>query len=185
MTMTIDADGRFTGYASVFGRRDGGGDIVMRGAFRDSLAARGADRVRLLFQHDPKEPVGRWDEIVEDGFGLKVSGRLIEGVPRAAGLKALIAQRAIDGLSIGFRAVRATREGQNGGRRLWAVDLWEISIVTFPLLAGDRVRAVEKGQGGSAARRAAATSARAERAWRTIAGADAARRNYSLRQASV
>ena len=139
MSVAIDADGRFSGYASVFGRLDGGGDIVMPGAFRDSLVSRGADRVRLLFQHDPKEPVGLWDEIVEDRFGLKVSGRLLDGVPRAASLRALIAQRAIDGLSIGFRAVRATREGRTGARRLWAVDLWEISIVTFPMMDSARI----------------------------------------------
>src|SRR5690606_41649220 len=98
MTMAIDGDGRFSGYASVFGRVDGGGDMVMPGAFRDSLETRGSERVRLLFQHDPKEPVGLWDEIVEDGFGLWVSGRLIDGVPRAASLRALVAGRAIDGL---------------------------------------------------------------------------------------
>ena len=74
MSVAIDADGRFSGYASVFRRIDGGGDIVMPGAFRDTLKSRGADRVRLLFQHDPKEPVGLWDEIVEDRFGLKTGG---------------------------------------------------------------------------------------------------------------
>lgn len=146
MSVAIDADGRFSGYASVFGRLDGGGDIVMPGAFRDTLKSRGADRVRLLFQHDPKEPIGLWDEIVEDGFGLKVSGRLLDGVPRASSLKALIAQRAIDGLSIGFRAVRATREGRTGTRRLWAVDLWEISIVTFPMMEAARIGSVPGGQ---------------------------------------
>ena len=147
MSVAIDADGRFSGYASVFGRLDGGGDIVMPGAFRDTLKSRGASRVRLLFQHDPKEPIGLWDEIAEDGLGLKVSGRLLEGVPRAASLKALIAQRAIDGLSIGFRAVRATREGRTGTRRLWAVDLWEISIVTFPMMEAARIGS---GPGGNA-----------------------------------
>jgi HK97 family phage prohead protease len=147
MSVAIDADGRFSGYASVFGRLDGGGDIVMPGAFRDTLKSRGAGRVRLLFQHDPKEPIGLWDEIVEDGFGLKVSGRLLDGVPRAASLRALIAQRAIDGLSIGFRAVRATREGRAGTRRLWAVDLWEISIVTFPMMEAARI---SSGPGGNA-----------------------------------
>lgn len=139
MSVAIDADGRFSGYASVFGRVDGGGDIVMPGAFAQTLRARGADRVRLLFQHDPKEPVGLWDEIVEDGFGLKVSGRLLDGVSRAEGLKVLVAQRAIDGLSIGFRAVRATREKASGTRRLWAVDLWEIFIVTFPMMDAARI----------------------------------------------
>lgn len=145
MSVAIDADGRFVGYASVFGRVDGGGDIVMRGAFRDSLRKRGPDRVRLLFQHDPKEPIGIWDEIVEDGFGLRVSGRLLDGVPRAASLRALIAQKAIDGLSIGFRAVRATRDGRGGTRRLWAVDLWEISIVTFPMMDTARISAAPGG----------------------------------------
>ena len=130
MSVAIDADGRFSGYASVFGRLDGGGDIVMPGAFRDTLKSRGASRVRLLFQHDPKEPIGLWDEIAEDGFGLKVSGRLLE-----------------DGLSIGFRAVRATREGRTGTRRLWAVDLWEISIVTFPMMEAARIGS---GPGGNA-----------------------------------
>ena len=156
MTVAIDSDGRFSGYASVFGRVDGGGDMVMPGAFRDSLETRGSERVRLLFQHDPKEPVGLWDEIVEDGFGLWVSGRLIDGVPRAASLRALIAGRAIDGLSIGFRAVRATREGRTGTRRLWAVDLWEISIVTFPMMDAARISAAP---GGGTARLAATLGA--------------------------
>lgn len=137
--MLIDAEGRFSGYASVFGRLDQGGDVVMPGAFAASLAQRRPARVRLLFQHDPKEPVGLWDEIVEDAVGLKVSGRLLDGVPRAESLKALIANGAIDGLSIGFRAVRATREPKTGLRKLWQVDLWEISIVTFPMMDAARI----------------------------------------------
>lgn len=142
MAVPIDADGRFSGYASVFGQIDQGGDIVMAGAFAGSLAKRNPNAVRLLFQHDPKEPVGLWDAIEEDAFGLKVSGRLLDGVPRAASLKALIAQGAVDGLSIGFRAVRATREPRSGYRRLWAVDLWEISIVTFPMMDAARIASV-------------------------------------------
>ncbi|GGA54210.1 HK97 family phage prohead protease [Pelagibacterium lentulum] len=139
MAVAIDADGRFSGYASVFGQVDQGGDIVMAGAFARSLAKRRPSAVRLLFQHDPKEPIGLWDTIEEDAFGLRVSGRLLDGVPRAASLKALIAQGAVDGLSIGFRAVRATREPRSGFRRLWAVDLWEISIVTFPMMDAARI----------------------------------------------
>lgn len=137
----IDTDGRFSGYASVFGRLDEGGDIVMPGAFAASLGKKRADRVRLLFQHDPKEPVGCWEAIAEDGVGLKVQGRLLDGVPRASSLRALIAEGAVDGLSIGFRAVRATREPRTGHRRLWQVDLWEISIVTFPMLDAARISA--------------------------------------------
>ena len=135
----IGADGRFAGYASVFGRLDEGGDIVMPGAFGGSLRQRGAGALRMLFQHDPKEPVGNWELAREDGFGLWVEGRLVPGVPRADALRRLIERRAIDGLSIGFRTVRATREARSGHRRLWAVDLWEISIVTFPMLAEARI----------------------------------------------
>ncbi|WP_404405409.1 HK97 family phage prohead protease [Pelagibacterium halotolerans] len=145
MSVAIDADGRFSGYASIFSVPDQGGDVVMPGAFSASLKARTPARVRLLFQHDPKEPIGLWDEIAEDARGLRVSGRLLDGVPRAQSLRALIAKGAIDGLSIGFRAVRASRDGRTGTRRLWAVDLWEISIVTFPMMDQARIASVPSG----------------------------------------
>jgi HK97 family phage prohead protease len=138
MSVPIDELGRFAGYASVFSAPDDGGDIVMPGACAASLSKRGRERVRLLFQHDPKEPVGLWDRIAEDGFGLWVEGRLVPGVPRADALRRLIERGALDGLSIGFRTVRAIREPQTGHRRLWQLDLWEISIVTFPMM--DRAR---------------------------------------------
>lgn len=132
----IGEDGRFAGYASLFNRLDSGGDMVMAGAFAKSLARR-RDRIRLLFQHDPKEPVGTWETIAEDGQGLFVEGRLVPGVPRAEALKRLIGQGALDGLSIGFRTVKATREA--GARKLWQIDLFEISIVTFPMMEAARI----------------------------------------------
>ncbi|HVW94199.1 MAG TPA: HK97 family phage prohead protease [Devosia sp.] len=135
----IDGEGRFAGYASIFGALDEGGDVVMPGAFAKSLAARGRAGIRMLFQHDPKEPIGVWEKIVEDGFGLWVEGRLTGGVPRADALRRLIAARAIDGLSIGFRTVRSSREAASGHRRLREIDLWEISIVSFPMLPGARI----------------------------------------------
>ncbi len=134
--IAIDSEGRFSGYASVFNRVDAGGDIVMPGAFAKSLATR-RDRIRLLFQHDPKEPVGIWEAMGEDGYGLFVSGRLVPGVERADALKRLIENGALDGLSIGFRTVKATREA--GKRKLWVIDLFEISIVTFPMMEDARI----------------------------------------------
>ena len=145
----IDAEGRFAGYASAFGMVDESGDVVMPGAFAKSLARRGRAGVRMLFQHDPKEPVGVWEAIREDSFGLWVEGRLVPGVPRADALRRLIERRAVDGLSIGFRTVRATRDGKGGHRKLWQIDLWEISIVTFPML--DRARISAGGAGLAAA----------------------------------
>lgn len=135
----IDERGRFAGYASVFDRLDQSGDLVMPGAFAKSLARRGAARLRMLFQHDPREPVGNWEVAREDGYGLWVEGRLVPGVPRADALRRLIERRAIDGLSIGFRTERATREARSGHRRIWEIDLWEISIVTFPMLGEARI----------------------------------------------
>jgi uncharacterized protein len=132
--LPIDNEGRFAGYASVFGRLDDGGDIVMPGAFRKSLGLRGRHRIKMLFQHDPKEPVGTWDAIREDDHGLWVEGRLVQDVPRADALRRLIARGAVDGLSIGFRTVKSTRASREGHRRLWEVDLWEVSIVTFPMM---------------------------------------------------
>lgn len=132
----IDGEGRFSGYASVFGKVDAGGDVVMPGAFRRSLLQR-RGRIRLLFQHDPNEPVGIWERIEEDGHGLHVAGRLVPDVPRADALRRLIGSRALDGLSIGFRTVRATREG--AFRKLWQIDLFEISIVTFPMMEEARI----------------------------------------------
>lgn len=131
----------FEGYASLFGAPDGAGDVVLPGAFRASLERRGAQGIRMLFQHDPKEPVGAWIDLREDARGLRVRGRLASEVQRARELAALLGEGGIDGLSIGFRAVRASRERGTGLRRLIEIDLWEVSLVTFPMLRGARVLA--------------------------------------------
>ncbi|QYO77943.1 HK97 family phage prohead protease [Devosia salina] len=132
----IDAEGRFAGYASVFSRLDSGGDIVLPGAFAKSLVRR-RGRIRLLFQHDPKEPVGTWESMGEDSHGLFVTGRLVPGVPRSDALKRLIGNGALDGLSIGFRTVKASR--RDGNRLLHEIDLYEVSIVTFPMMEEARI----------------------------------------------
>jgi phage head maturation protease len=66
---SVEADGTFAGYASLFGAVDLGQDLVMPGAFAESLDARGARGVKLLFQHDPNEPIGVWLELNEDDKG--------------------------------------------------------------------------------------------------------------------
>lgn len=127
-----------SGYASLFDIEDHGRDIVRAGAFARSLAAKGPGGVRMLFQHDAGEPVGVWDEIREDGRGLFVRGHILSDAPRGRGTLALVRQGAVDGLSIGFRTVRsAPRPG--GGRDLLDLDLWEVSIVTFPMLTQARL----------------------------------------------
>jgi HK97 family phage prohead protease len=164
---TIDADGTVEGYASLFGEIDQARDMVMRGAFADTLAARGIRRIPMLFQHDPSEPVGIWLELREDHRGLFARGRLIPEVARGRELISLLRAGAIDGLSIGFRASKARIDPKTRIRRLHAVDLWEISIVTFPLLAGARVRAVKHATSKATLSYA---RTRAEREWIRMTG---------------
>jgi uncharacterized protein len=132
----------FTGYASLFNKRDAAGDIVMRGAFTDSIKNRGASGIRMLFQHDPAEPVGVWLDIAEDERGLAVRGRLDANVQRGRELMSLLQSKGVDGLSIGFKTLHATRDRALNARRIAKVDLWEISLVTFPMLEGARVSQV-------------------------------------------
>ncbi len=136
-------DGSFSGYASVFGEVDLGKDRVERGAFRKSLSERGPEGVRMLFQHDPSEPIGAWKTIREDSRGLYVEGVLADGVARAREVHQLLKNAALDGLSIGFRTVRAKTDVQSGVRRILEADLWEISVVTFPMLPSARVQNVK------------------------------------------
>lgn len=139
----IAPDGGFEGYASVFRIPDLGKDVVEPGAFRDSLARRGPAGVKLLWQHDPAEPLGRWLSLAEDSRGLFVRGQLSLAVARAREIHALMREGAIDGLSIGFRPEKARTEPRTELRRLERVDLWEISIVTFPMLPQARISAVK------------------------------------------
>ena len=130
------------GYASVFGRRDQGGDVVQAGAYGASLKALAAAgrRVKMLWQHDPAQPIGVWDEVREDATGLYVKGRILVDVERGREAAALLAAGAIDGLSIGYRTLRAERDGK-GQRLLAELELWEVSLVTFPMLPEARVAA--------------------------------------------
>jgi len=138
--LTALSPDQFEGYASLFDVADGAGDRVAPGAFAASLRRRGAGEVRMLYQHFPHAPIGVWEEIAEDRRGLYVRGRLSTDVEQARDIRALLADGALNGLSIGFRTVRARR--RPGGRELLEVELWEISVVTFPLLAGSTVTAI-------------------------------------------
>ncbi|MGB2596294.1 MAG: HK97 family phage prohead protease [Pseudolabrys sp.] len=158
---TIDADGTVEGYASLFGELDQARDMMMRGAFAETLSARGIRRVPMLFQHDPSEPVGIWLELREDHRGLFARGRLIPEVARGRELLSLLRAGAIDGLSIGFHTSKARIDPGTRIRRIYAVDLWEISIVTFPMLTGARVRAVKRSRARTRAEQEWARRARA------------------------
>ena len=132
----------FEGYASLFGVADSAGDVVQAGAFAHSLRTRGPAKVRMLYQHFAHEPIGVWQIIREDARGLYVRGRLITDTQRGRECLALLGEGALNGLSIGFRTVRARRDAKTGLRHLLEIELWEISVVTFPLLAQSQVTAV-------------------------------------------
>lgn len=136
--------GEFEGYASVFNLADLGRDVVLPGAFRESLARKNPASIKMLWQHEAAQPVGVWLAIHEDHHGLKVRGRLNLEVARAREIYALMNDGAVDGLSIGFRTLKAVRDRQSGLRHLAKIDLWEISIVTFPMLPQARVEAVKR-----------------------------------------
>jgi len=135
-------DGVFAGYASLFGQADGEGDVVAAGAFAGALATRGAGRIAMLWQHAPDRPVGTWMHMVEDATGLWVEGRLALESEAGREAHALLKARALTGLSIGFHAVRAERR-PGGGRTLLEIDLWEVSLVTFPMLDAARVARIK------------------------------------------
>ena len=128
------------GYASLFWTRDLHDDVTAAGAFADSLATSGAAGVKLLHQHDDAEPIGVWDEIVEDARGLFVRGRIFRTTPRGRLVATLVEAGALDGLSIGFRQIKARQDGAL--RVLSRVELWEVSVVTFPMLPGARLTVV-------------------------------------------
>jgi uncharacterized protein len=130
------------GYASLFGAADQGGDVVQKGAYGTSLArlAKLGSGVKMLWQHDPTRPIGVWDEVREDGKGLWVKGRLILEVQAAREAQALLQAGAIDGLSIGYRTLRSEKAA-SGRRLLHEIELWEVSLVTFPMLPEARVQA--------------------------------------------
>jgi len=130
------------GYASFFDAVDQGNDVVQRGAYGASLMAlKAAGRgVKMLWQHDPAQPIGVWDEVREDTRGLFVKGRILQSVEKGREAIALIEAGAIDGLSIGYRTVKAAKNTK-GQRLLQELELWEVSLVTFPMLPSARVGA--------------------------------------------
>jgi len=136
-----DDPGFISGYASLFRRVDLSGDRVEPGAFARSLRDRGAAGIRMLWQHDPNEPIGVWTRLVEDGRGLFAEGRISLDTRRGRDAFALLGAGAVDGLSIGFRTRRDQRASERGPvrRRLLDIDLWEISVVTFPMQDAARI----------------------------------------------
>jgi HK97 family phage prohead protease len=139
--------GVIEGYASVFGNVDSYGEIVEPGAFADSLVKnqRSGRKVKMLYQHDPHQPIGIWEDLAEDGKGLWVKGRLlVDESPKAREVHGLLKAGALDGLSIGYRTIESKpKDGKAGVISLTKLDLLENSIVTFAANERARVEVVK------------------------------------------
>lgn len=143
----VSDSGTIEGHISIFGNVDSYGEIVEPGAFADSLAKsqKSGRKVKLLWQHDPHQPIGVWDELAEDKKGLWGRGRLlIDQSPKAREAHGLLLEGAIDGLSIGYRTLKAEpKAGREGIISLTKLDLLEGSIVTFAANEKARVEVVK------------------------------------------
>lgn len=121
----------FSGIANAAGNVDRQNDRTMHGAFTRTLREKGKRR-KLLNQHNPAEPIGYVD-LAEDARGnLRVTeGRLIPGVQKAEEAYLLLKAGVLDAMSIGYE-VLADRISREGVRELLDVEIWEVSLVTFP-----------------------------------------------------
>ena len=126
---------RFAGYAAVFDRVDHGGDVVRPGAFAGVAAG-----VPLLWQHLPGEAIGTVERVEEDARGLRVIGRVSGRISAGRAAARALQERAVDGLSFGYR-VREARGASP--RELLALELVEVSVVTHPMQPLARVISVE------------------------------------------
>lgn len=149
----LTEDGTFEGYGSIFGNVDAYGEKVVPGAFVESLAKhrREGTNVLMLWQHDPDNPIGVWEDLAEDAKGLYGRGRLILEIQKAREVRALMLQKAIGGLSIGYREVETEPDGNI--LLLKKLELYEISPVAFPANRRARIEAVKFGEFEALARR--------------------------------
>ena len=116
-----------SGYAAVFNQKDSQGDIILRGAFKNAEQ----EKVKFLWQHDAKVPIGKIRKLYEDHYGLYVEVEMILDVAAAREAHSLVKSGAISGLSIGFKPMNYFYE-EDTTRIIEEIDLWEISLVTFP-----------------------------------------------------
>jgi len=144
---SVGDDGSIEGYGSMFGVKDSYDDVIAPGSFVKSLKDHKAAKTMpaMLWQHSGDEPCGVWTEMSEDDKGLKVKGQLVLDTTRGREAHALLKARALNGLSIGFMSKQWEYDAEKGIRTLTEVDLWEVSLVTFPANPKARITSVKAG----------------------------------------
>lgn len=141
---SVSESGEFSGYGSVFGVKDSYSDIVMPGAFKGSLDhwQEKGQMPAMLWQHRMDEPIGIYTKMEEDDEGLYLEGRLlIDDDPLAKRAHAHMKAGSLSGLSIGYSLSDYEWDKDKGAWMLKEIDLWEVSLVTFP--ANDEARISE------------------------------------------
>jgi HK97 family phage prohead protease len=134
---SINEEGFFEGYASIFGNVDLGGDVIEQGAFKEIVKGKNG-KVKILNQHNMHDPVGT-ATVKQDKKGLAFKGQLILEAESAKSVYALMKGGALDGMSIGYDVLDGgSKILESGIRQLKSLKLWEISLVTFGMnpLAG-------------------------------------------------
>ena len=136
-------DGTFEGYGSIFGNVDCYRESVVKGAFSKTLKKHEQDNnpVLMLWQHSWEDPIGVWKELKEDELGLYGVGEINLDVQKGREAYSLMKQRALTGLSIGYKEVKYTDNAEV--RLLEEIDLYEISPVTFPANEEARISTVK------------------------------------------
>lgn len=146
---SVSADGQFEGYGSVFGVEDSYGDVVMPGAFKESLDdhAKNGTMPAMLWQHKSDEPIGVYTSMAEDDIGLAVKGELLIGDdPLAKRAHAHMKAGSLTGLSIGYTFESSEDwewDQEKEIFKLHRIKLWEVSPVTFPANPAARVEDVK------------------------------------------
>ena len=135
--------GEFEGLAAAFDNLDLVGDIIKAGSFKGTIKS--PKKIKMLWQHNSDMPVGVWKQFEETEKGLFAKGNLILGVRQADEAQLLMKAKALDGLSIGFRIPNKGSEfdDQTGVRTITKIDLWEVSLVTFPANPKSRISRVK------------------------------------------
>jgi HK97 family phage prohead protease len=142
LTATKGDGSTFTGWASLAGILDQGGDIVQRGAFAEDLREHGGKRP-MLWGHSHMDPIGSLT-LEETSKGLRVTeGNIVTDVQRGREAAALLKAGVINGLSIGYSVAEEGWDRTTGARLLKRLKLHEVSLVTFPMLVQAQVDSVK------------------------------------------
>lgn len=139
-------DGKMTvsGYASIFGNLNSYGYTFDKGAFSGSLKDK---EIRFLFNHNHDFVIGKILDAYEDDKGLFFIAEFNSGVTLSREVYAMLKQGDINGVSIGF--ITISENSVNGIIHKTEVDLWEISIVTFPANDKATVQQVNAAKGST------------------------------------